>query len=626
MADMNASGAIPIWPDFDHVVPDWDAIMKLGFAGLLERAKQYKARSLERNELTAEKEAFYDGIIIQYTAILELLDRLYRYALTKTHEKAPRIAQCLKHIRDGAPQNLYEAMQVIYLYFLLSECFDSYQVRSLGNGLDNTLWEYYSQDLQNGIYSAEEIREFFRYFLMQWSAIGNYWGQPLYLGGTNLDGSTKYNELSLLILDVYDELNIYNPKIQIKVNDNTPDAVLFKLLGMIRKGHNSFVFCCEPGMIHAVMTYGATYEEALNMDIRGCYETGIRANEVSTDSGFVNALKAVEYALYNGYDKTIGKQFGLQTGEAETLLTFEDFYHAVIRQWEYLIEMTISVASAYDPYFSYINPSNMYSATIENALSKGCDAYQCGVKFNNSAINNCAFADLVDSVMAVKEFVYEKKIVSLEELKCALDSNWAGYEELRTKIRKSEHKYGNNDAETDQYAQALSSYITTKINNRPNARGGVYKVNMHGAMEFVWAGEKTMASPNGRYDGEELSKNGSPCVGMDRNGVTALLNSVFATKPDSYCESYCIDIMLHPSAVSGDEGLRIMKSLLFSYMKHGGMCMQFNIFDANMLRDAQKHPEKYQNLQVRVSGWNVLWNNLSPKEQNAYIARAEAIK
>lgn len=626
MADMNASGAIPIWPDFDHVVPDWDAIMKLGFAGLLERAKQYKARSLERNELTAEKEAFYDGIIIQYTAILELLDRLYRYALTKTHEKAPRIAQCLKHIRDGAPQNLYEAMQVIYLYFLLSECFDSYQVRSLGNGLDNTLWKYYNQDLQNGIYSAEEIREFFRYFLMQWSAIGNYWGQPLYLGGTNLDGSTKYNELSLLILDVYDELNIYNPKIQIKVNDNTPDAVLFKLLGMIRKGHNSFVFCCEPGMIHAVMTYGATYEEALNMDIRGCYETGIRANEVSTDSGFVNALKAVEYALYNGYDKTIGKQFGLQTGEAETLLTFEDFYHAVIRQWEYLIEMTISVASAYDPYFSYINPSNMYSATIENALSKGCDAYQCGVKFNNSAINNCAFADLVDSVMAVKEFVYEKKTVSLEELKSALDSNWSGYEELRTKIKKSEHKYGNNDAETDQYAQALSSYITTKINNRPNARGGVYKVNMHGAMEFVWAGEKTMASPNGRYDGEELSKNGSPCVGMDRNGVTALLNSVFATKPSSYCESYCIDIMLHPSAVSGDEGLRIMKSLLFSYMKHGGMCMQFNIFDANMLRDAQKHPEKYQNLQVRVSGWNVLWNNLSPKEQNAYIARAEAIK
>ena len=132
--------------------------------------------------------------------------------------------------------------------------------------------------------------------------------------------------------------------------------------------------------------------------------------------------------------------------------------------------------------------------------------------------------------------------------------------------------------------------------------------------------------PNGRYSGEELSKNASPCVGMDKNGVTALINSALAAKPYSYCESYCIDVMLHPSAVSGDEGMEIMKSLLFTYMKHGGMCMQFNIFDVNTLKDAQKHPEKYQNLQVRVCGWNVLWNNLSEKEQNAYITRAENIK
>ena len=193
MHDMNVSGAITIWPDFDHVVPDWDSILGLGFSGLKKRAEEYKELHRKNNTLTPEREAFFDGIIIEYTAIIDLIDRLYNYALTKNHAKAAKIAECLCHIRDGAPQNTYEAMQVMYIYFMISECFDSYQVRSLGNGLDNTLYSFYKNDLKNGTYTKEEIRELFRYFLFQWSAIGNYWGQPFYMGGTNTDGSTKYN-------------------------------------------------------------------------------------------------------------------------------------------------------------------------------------------------------------------------------------------------------------------------------------------------------------------------------------------------------------------------------------------------------------------------------------------------
>lgn len=626
MNDMNESGAVAIWPDFDHVVPDWDAILCLGFPGLKKRAEEYKELHRKNETLTPETKAFFDGIIIEYTAIIDLIDRLYKYALTKTHEKASKIAECLLSVRDGAPQNIYEAMQVIYIYFMISECFDSYQVRSLGNGLDNTLYGFYKNDLKSGAYTKEEIKELFRYFLFQWSAIGNYWGQPFYMGGTNADGSTKYNELSYDILDVYDELGIYNPKIQVKINENTPDRLLFKVFDMIRRGKSCFALCCEPGMIKAVMGYGATYEEALNMDIRGCHETGVRANEVSTGTGYVNALKSVEYVFSNGFDSRIGKQLGLKTGELKDLKTFEDFYSAVLKQWENLIEMTIDVSKQYEKYLSFINPSNMYSATIEGALKKGADAYQSGVKFNNSALLNCGFASLVDAIMAVKEFVYDKKDVTLETLSAALAADWKGYEDLHTKAVKSPHKYGNDDAETDRYAEAMSAYFASKVNNRPNARGGVYKAIMHTAMEFVREGEKTGATPDGRYAGDEISKNGSPSVGMDREGVTALIKSALKARPYTYCESFCLDIMLHPTVVSGDEGLEIMKSLLFMYMKNGGQTVQFNVFSTETLRDAQKHPEKYQNLQVRVCGWNVLWNNLSEKEQNAYITRAENIR
>lgn len=626
MNDMNESGAVAIWPDFDHVVPDWDAILCLGFPGLKKRAEEYKELHKARGTLTPETAAFFDGIIIEYTAIIALVDRLYRLALTQNHDKAKKVAECLLHIRDGAPQNIYEAMQVIYIYFMVSECFDSYQVRSLGNGLDNTLYGFYKNDLKSGAYTKEEIRELFRYFFFQWSAIGNYWGQPFYMGGTNADGSTKYNELSYDILDVYDELGIYNPKIQVKINENTPDRLLFKVFDMIRRGKSCFALCCEPGMIKAVMGYGATYEEALNMDIRGCYETGVRANEVSSATGYVNALKSVEYVFSNGFDSRIGKHFGLKTGELKDLKTFEDFYSAVLKQWENLIEMTIDVSKQYEKYLSFINPSNIYSATIEGALKKGADAYQSGVKFNNSALLNCGFASLVDAIMAVKEFVYDKKDVTLETLSAALAADWKGFEDLHTKVVKSLRKYGNDDAETDRYTEAMSAYFASKVNNRPNARGGVYKAIMHTAMEFVREGEKTGATPDGRYAGDEISKNGSPSVGMDREGVTALIKSALKARPYTYCESFCLDIMLHPTAVSGDEGLEIMKSLLFMYMKNGGQTVQFNVFNTETLHDAQKHPEKYQNLQVRVCGWNVLWNNLSEKEQNAYITRAENIR
>lgn len=625
MKDMNNSGAVSIWPDFDHVVPDWDSVLLLGFPGLMKRALFYRSRHEANGTLTESAKAFFDGIVTEYQAIIDVIDRLYRYSLTKKHAKAEKISQCLKNIRDGAPNNFYEALQVIYIYFMISECFDGFQVRSLGNGLDNTLYSFYQNDLKSGTYTREEIKELLKYFLIQWSAIGNYWGQPLYLGGTNKDQSSKYNELSYDILDVYDEIGIYNPKIQLKVNSNTPDRLLDKVYGMIRRGHNSLVLCCEPGMMRAVMSYGATYDEALNMDIRGCYETGVRAAEVSTTTGYINAVKAVLYVFSNGYDKNLGRTFGLKTGELCELKTFGDFYNAVIRQWENLIEITIGAASQYEKYLSYINPSNMYSATIESSLEKGADAYQCGVKFNNSAILNCGFASLVDSVMAVKEFVYDKKSVTLKEFGKALENNWQGFQSLHTQVIKSKHKYGCNDPETDVYTQAMSAYFTAKVSNRPNARGGTFKASMHSAMQFIWQGEKTGATPDGRFGTQELSKNASPSVGMDKNGITALINSALKTRPYTYQESHCLDVMLHPSAVNSDEGTDIMKSLLFTYMQNGGQSIQLNIFDRDMLIDAQKNPEKYQNLQVRVCGWNVLWNNLSTAEQNAYIERSKNI-
>ena len=211
----------------------------------------------------------------------------------------------------------------------------------------------------------------------------------------------------------------------------------------------------------------------------------------------------------------------------------------------------------------------------------------------------------------------------MSELKNALDNNWKGYEKLQLKAKNLTHKYGNGDKVADDVSEAIAKYFALKVDNRPNARGGVHKATIHTAMQFLWQGQKTMATPDGRNDGEEMSKNASPSIGMDRNGATALISSALRLEPSLFMESFCVDVMLHPSAVQGDDGLVAMKGLLDVYYENDGQSMQFNVFNADMLRDAQVHPEKYQNLQVRVCGWNVLWNNLSRTEQDAYILRAE---
>lgn len=621
VSDMNMSGAVTMWPDYDHVVPDWDALMSLGFPGLLNRLQQFRAFHQKNGKLNDERKALFDGMEIEYKAIIRLLHRLICYAEANPSQKTACIVQALSNLICGAPQNFYEALLAIYIFFMLMEHIDNYQTRSLGNGLDQTLYPFYVQDIEKGTFTKEQIEEFLAYFFMQFSAIGNYWGHQFYMGGTDANGNSLINSLSYLILEVHEKIGIYNPKIQIKVSESTPKPFLKKILSRVRNGCGSFVFCSEKGFKNALLSYGASPAEAQNFEVSGCYETRVKANEVSTSVGYINFAKAVLYALFDGYDIDIGKQVGVKT-TVKAAETFDDFYYIFLRQLDYLIDSTVTIGNElYDPSLTVINPALMYTATIEHALNKGEDAYSTGCKYNNSHILNEGFATSIDALLAVKTLIYDEKKYTIEDLKSALAGNWKGFEDLHTAVLTLKHKFGNDDEETDIYASAVAEYYAMRINNKKNARGGVYKAHMHSARRFIDSGKQTGATPDGRFSGEELSKNGSPSVGMDREGVTALLNSTRKMTPWHYTETYGLDVMLLPASVSGEEGLDILIDLINIYSEYG-MAIQFNIFNESMLRDAQAHPDHYKNLQVRVCGWNVLWNNMSRDEQEAYIKRA----
>jgi len=624
--DLADSGTASVWLDMEHFVPNWEMIMQLGIPGILKNIQEHR-KLHEKEELTNEQKAFFESMELEYSAILRLINRLCIYAKKQEHKKASLVAEAMEHLQMGAPQSIFDALQLLYLFFMCSEYVEQFQARSLGNGLDHTLIKFYEKDIESGKFTSDEIKSFLAYFLLQFTAIGHPNGHPFYLSGVGADGKDRTSQLTYDILDVYESLNIFNPKIQIKLHPGTPDALLEKVLRLIRGGKNSFVFCCQPGMIKSLTScYGVTYDEACECDISGCNEQHIKANEACMISALPNAAKAISYVFRNGVDSVTGKQLGLKTGDVTSFSSFDEFYTAFLKQFAYIIDTCIEIANQREKHIGNINPSVLLSATVPHSLESMKDAYAFGVKYPTSAILLCSFATAVDSFLAVKELVYDTNQITMQELKEALVHNWDGYEELRYKALNAKLKYGNGDKEADRYASSFFRWFAQYVNGRPNSRGGVFKTGVPSTLEFISQGKVTEATPDGRRMGEECSKNIAPVVGAEHNGVTGTLRSAMELDTRLFAEASVVDMMIHPSAVQGEDGLAAMKALVYTFMKKDGISIQFNVFNADSLREARKNPEKYKNLQVRITGWNALWNQLSYEEQEAYIVRAESLK
>ncbi len=609
-------GMVTIYPDYDHSVPVWSRLFALGFSGILEESENIR-RTKERN---AEEDAFFEGVKLTYEAVISFIGRLEK--LAKETEGSEKMAAALGNIKNNPPQSFYEALLTSYLYFMISEHVDYLQVRSL-SGFDKEFYKFYRGDLEKGI-SEDEIRTDLAYYLLQFTAIGNYWNQPVYIGGEKADGSTVINELSYMLLDVYDEMGLFSPKIQIKVAESMPKELLMKALDMIRRGRNSIVFVSDATIRKSLEKVGVTPDDARTCDIKGCYEYSPQSS-YEAGMNYVNTMKPLEYALHEGKDGVTGVFSGYESPALSSYNTFDDLYSEYKRQLLKLINVTVEVVNGFEEYLQHINPLSLLSGTFPSALEKAKDAIGGGGKHNDSVAAFACMADLTDSLMMIKKYVYEKKELTLAEFVKILDSNYEGNENFRKKLLLDREKYGNNKERPDAIAVDLVNFITENICGRPNRRGGEWNCGFHVARMSYVQGKSTASSANGRLLGEELSKNISASLGQSREGATAAILSATKIDASSFTVDASLDLGLLPSTVKGEDGLEAMYALLMTFVCRGGHALQINVFDAETLRDAQKNPEKYGDLQIRVSGWNVLWNNINPEEQEGFIRQAEVL-
>lgn len=596
--------------DFSHIAPDWKYLLEKGISGVIEDLSTYD----DTNGYYAERIAVYKSVINYFLRYARIYEKIGT-------DKSRFVADNFYTLATSAPKTMAQAMQLLLCIHTISTYVDTVVVRSLG-GLDRLLYPFYVSDLKSGDFTVEQLDEIIKYFFWNISCYKVLANMPFYICGTDDDGNDATNELTFRLLQNYRELDIYDPKFHVMYHDKIDDRVVDIVLEMIREGKSSFVFANTNIIEKSLMKIGISDKDAKRSIIYGCYEPAAEATEVpSTCAGFINFAKALEFALYNGFDVMKDIETSIKTGE--NFEDFDSFYNAVLKQIEYLTVSCMDSIKSFEKHYHNVCPSFIISPTFKESRQSGIDIYSGGAKYNNTSIVGVGIATLVDSLMAIKKMVFEEKIITLDYLKKVLLSNWELDTELKNKVKNKYNKFGNNDAEADQFSIDVYNKFAKLINNKPNGRNGVFRMGMFSIDWRFFLGKWTAASADGRLNGEALSKNTSATTGQDKSGVTAYLNTLLKLNSTECVDGYVADVVLHNSAVKGEKGMLAFKSLLLAFIKNGGLTVHFNVLTPETLIKAQKEPEKYKNLQVRLCGWSVRFIDLTKFEQDEFILMAK---
>lgn len=581
--------------DYGHTSPDWKRLLTLGFPGIVKEAEDY----LSRPDITEEQSAFYTSVKLAYEGMIIFTKRLFEAVKSTPSENSEFTAKTLFALTQGAPKNIAEAMQLYFIYYAAQQKHDGAVLRSLG-AVDELLYPYYKNDLESGTFTEEEIRELVKYYLFKWHSMKVEANIPL-------DLSDSPNELSYVILEEYAALDIHDPKIHVKCSDKTPKKFILEILKSIRSGKNSFVFINDKTVRESLVKIGISEEDAKSYTLIGCYEPGVIGKELPcTVNGRISMPKAVEYAMKKLKDD----------GDAPS---FDAFLQKVKGELSRFIDVAVTEVNTIEEKYPKVFQSPILSGAYECCMKRGREIYSGGADYNNSSLALFGIATYTDELLAIKRAVYDEKNLGITELRELLENDWHGGESLRHEIMQYEEKYGNGNPVADDFACATIEFLSSALNGRPNGRGGVHRLGLF-SIDWIFPYGKVLgASADGRYAGEPISKNLSASVGMDKKGITGLIRSVIKQDHTLTPNGAVLDLALHPTSVQGDEGLEIMYSLLSLYFAGGGFALQMNVVGRETLEAAQREPEKYKNLQVRLCGWNVYFTDLEREVQDQLI-------
>lgn len=627
-----------------HTVLD-DKIYRKGFLDF----KREIIESLQNLDYQNDPEAYskeqeLKAMLICVDAIINFARRHSELAMRMAEmEKNPkrkreleRIAEICAHVPAYPPRNFWEALQT-YWFVHLGVIIETNPWDSFCPGkLDQHLYPFYKRDIEDGRLSKEEAKELIECFWIKFnnqsappkvgvtsaeSATYNDFSQ-INLGGVKPDGSDAVNELSYLILDVVEEMRLIQPNPSVQISVKNPDTFLKRACEVISKGFGQPSVFNADMVIQELIRQGKSVEDARQGGTSGCVETGCFGKESYILVGYLNLVKILETTLNRGFDPRTGKKIGIDTGDPSTFKNFDEFLNAYRKQIEHFVNIKIKGSNIIERIYANHLPVPFLSILIDDCIKKGKDYNDGGARYNTSYIMPVGLGTLTDCMSAIKFHVFDQKKVSFNELMEALSKNFEGYEPLRQRLLNKTPKFGNDDDYADELMKELFNTIFKIVEGRKNTRNGKYHVNYLSTTCHVYFGSVVGATPDGRKAKAPVSDGISPSQGADRKGPTAVIKSV--SKMDHVLTGgTLLNLKFNPTLIEGEEGIEKLVHLIKAHFKLGSHHVQFNIITAETLREAQKNPEKYRDLIVRVAGFSEYFCNLSRAVQDEIISRTE---
>ncbi len=672
-----------------HVTADYDLVLKVGYDGIIKKAKAALDSIDPRQGDANKRRIFLEAVIESCEAAITFAQRYSRLAYEMAEkctdpvrrEELKTIGKNCSRVPQFGAESFHEACQSFWFVQMLIQTESNGHSISPGR-FDIYMYPYYKKDLKNGKITREFAQELMdcvwiklnsftkvRDALSAEGFAGYSLFQNLIAGGQDKDGVDTTNDLSFMCLNASMHIMLPQPSLSVRVWNKTPHEFLLRAGELTRTGIGLPAYYNDEVIIPALVSRGLTLEDARQYNIIGCVEPQkMGKTDGWHDAAFFNMCRPMELVFSNGEDN--GKQISIKTGDINEMNTFCEFYDAYKAQSEYMIELMVDADNAIDLAHMERAPLPFLSSMIEDCIGRGKSVQEGGAIYNFTGPQGFGVANMADALYAIKKLVFEERKFSLQELKEALANNFgvesdsvdaqaitvgvvkglieqglnvseeqiaeiyknvAGsgavgggnkYQNILAMINEVP-KFGNDNCEIDAFARDVAYTYTKPIEKYKNPRGGIYHAGLYPVSANVPLGAQTGATPDGRLAKTPIADGVSPAAGRDINGPTAAANSV--AKLDHYIASNgtLFNMKFHPSALKGASGLESFVALIRGYFDQKGSHVQFNVVSRETLQEAQKNPEKYKGLVVRVAGYSALFTTLSKSLQDDIINRTE---
>lgn len=625
-----------------EITPDYqDVLFPQGFGGILKEAEDRLAEMDYAKAEDLDKITFYQSVILTSKGIIRFAERYAELAARMAEEeKNPersaelrKISAVCRNVPKNGPQNFHEAIQ--FVWFTQLGAIISENPLALNPGrFDQYMLPYYENDINSGTMTKDEARELIQALWLKlsewvWTISSNTAGffagynqfQNLTVGGRKRDGSDATNELSYLCLEATDRVRTHQPGLSVRIHQDCPQEFLDAVTDLVSKGTGFPAIHNDQAGSQMLLQAGYEPEDARDWNNCGCVVPHFRKTGEWTSAVNVNFAAAMEYALNEGKSRMTGEKMGLDAVPVSAYQSYEEVKDAVLQQLDYLITHSVIATIVAQKLHTTMVPRPFLSSCVEDCLAKGKDLANGGAHYNvGPVLTGIGLAVVANSLAVIKKLVFEDKVTTMSVLNDAMNADWQGYDDLRAKAL-AVPKYGNDDDYVDAIAREIANFYYERTRTHKDVFGSKFNSAFMGISNYIPTGRVVGATPCGRNAGKPITEGVSPYAGSDVISPLAAMRSSAKMNHDVHTGGTLLNLRLSEDLVKTPKGKRDLGNIIQAYFALGAFHVQFNTLSTEVLREAQKNPDDYKDLLVRVAGYSTQFVNLSPEMQEAVIAR-----